>query len=239
MMLDSGDEKDGNRSHYSEVTEYYSNVPPTIDGMLNGYSSISDLDIQTSNQFLSSLYCQKKSDPGKTRVLDVGAGIGRISKYLLAKHFDKIDLLEQSSKFIEQAKEEILKDCDKLDKCYNVGIQDFKPEDLNIKYDVIWIQWVLMFILDEDIIKFLNLCKQILNKNGIIIIKDNVASGVKNEYDDEDSSVVRSLPQFCLLFSKANLKCVKSEKVTGMPKSLFKIYMFALKPNKDKNSIDL
>lgn len=96
-----------------------------------------------------------------------------------------------------------------------------------------------MFILDEDIIKFLNLCKQILNKNGIIIIKDNVASGVKNEYDDEDSSVVRSLPQFCLLFSKANLKCVKSEKVTGMPKSLFKIYMFALKPNKDKNSIDL
>lgn len=229
------EEMDTNENHYHEVTEYYSNIPATIDGMLNGYSNISDIDIETSEQFLLSLYNRKKSSPGRTRVLDVGAGIGRISKNLLIRYFDKVDLLEQSPIFIEEARHS-LKESKKLDKCFNVGVQHFQIDDPHIKYDVIWIQWVLMFILDEDIKKFINTCKQMLNENGIIIIKDNVASGVKNEYDEEDNSVVRSLSQFCLLFSKCNLKCVKSEKVTGMPKSLFKVYMFALKPNKEKDS---
>uniref|UniRef100_A0A8D8YCM0 Alpha N-terminal protein methyltransferase 1 n=2 Tax=Cacopsylla melanoneura TaxID=428564 RepID=A0A8D8YCM0_9HEMI len=231
----SSESEDTNKDHYEEVSKYYSSIPATIDGMLNGYSDISDLDIQTSKEFLLNLYNKKKLAPGKTRVLDVGAGIGRISKNLLSKHFEKVDLLEQSTTFIEQAKES-LKDCPNVDRWYNVGLQDFKPEDFSVKYDVIWIQWVLMFVLDEDIIKFINVCKQILTENGVIVVKDNVASGIKNEFDEEDSSVVRSLSHYCLLFSKANLKCIKSEKVNGLPKPLFKVYMFALKPNKEKES---
>lgn len=111
---------DTNENHYHEVTEYYSNIPATIDGMLNGYSNISDIDIETSEQFLLSLYNRKKSSPGRTRVLDVGAGIGRISKNLLIRYFDKVDLLEQSPIFIEEARHS-LKESKKLDKCFNVG----------------------------------------------------------------------------------------------------------------------
>lgn len=225
------DQDISNQSHYDDVSNYYANIPPTNDGMLNGYSSISDLDIQTSETFLQSLFRKKKYGPGCGRVLDVGSGIGRISEHLLSKYFDKIDLLEQSYTFIEKAKENLEK-LNKLERCYNVGIQNFSPPN-DIKYDIIWIQWVLMFILDDDVIKFIQTCKQILSKNGVIVIKDNVASGIKNEYDDEDSSVVRSLSQYCLLFSRAKLKCLKSEKVVGLPKSLFKVYMFALKPNVD------
>jgi protein N-terminal methyltransferase len=43
--------------------------------------------------------------PGNQRALDCGAGIGRITKHLLQRHFLKIDLAEQNPKFLEKAKD--------------------------------------------------------------------------------------------------------------------------------------
>lgn len=41
--------------------------------------------------------------PGNSRALDCGAGIGRITKFLLQRHFQTVDLVEQNDKFISQA----------------------------------------------------------------------------------------------------------------------------------------
>lgn len=38
-----------------------------------------------------------------------------------------------------------------------IGIQEFVPTD-NQKYDVIWIQWVLGYITDNDLVEFLKKC---------------------------------------------------------------------------------
>jgi len=46
---------------------------------------------------------QSKKPPGKGRALDCGAGIGRISKYLLLERFEKVDLVEQNVAFLGQA----------------------------------------------------------------------------------------------------------------------------------------
>ena len=41
---------------------------------------------------------------GTRRVLDCGAGIGRVSKRLLLPLFSEVDLLEQNPTFLEKAK---------------------------------------------------------------------------------------------------------------------------------------
>lgn len=40
---------------------------------------------------------------GHKRALDVGAGIGRVTKYVLESRFEKIDLLEPSSALLDKA----------------------------------------------------------------------------------------------------------------------------------------
>ena len=39
--------------------------------------------------------------PGKQRALDCGAGIGRITKHLLQRHFKYVDLVEQNKAFLD------------------------------------------------------------------------------------------------------------------------------------------
>jgi protein N-terminal methyltransferase len=50
----------------------------------------------------------------------------------------------------------------------------------NLFYDLIWLQWFLMYLSDEDLVKSLKQCAEQLTKNeetgesGLIIIKENV-----------------------------------------------------------------
>jgi len=42
----------GETSFYSNAVDYWRDVPPTVDGMLGGYGSISSIDINGSKGFL-------------------------------------------------------------------------------------------------------------------------------------------------------------------------------------------
>lgn len=42
--------------------------------------------------------------------------------------------------------------------CYFKGLHKFMPTE-NQKYDVIWIQWVLGYITDSDLVEFLKKCR--------------------------------------------------------------------------------
>ena len=71
-----------------------------------------------------------------------------------------------------------------------VGLQEFEFEH---KYDVIWVQWVLCYLTDDDLIKFLHKCKANLvnQQSGMVFIKENVHD--HGFYvDKDDNSVVRS-----------------------------------------------
>lgn len=146
-------EKQIESNFYKDAVDYWSKIPPTVHGMLGGFDFISDVDIDGSRKFLEALY--KQSDrPGTGIAVDCGAGIGRITKCLLSKYFDTIDLVEQNGSFLEKAKEFV--NSSKLGTTYAVGLQDFVPEK---KYDVVWSQWVLGHLEDVDLIKFLSLCR--------------------------------------------------------------------------------
>ncbi|PSN53220.1 hypothetical protein C0J52_07994 [Blattella germanica] len=213
-------------SFYSDAAQYWSSIPATVDGVLGGFGFISQTDIQGSIGFLKQLF-KLQNPPGQGRALDCGAGIGRITKHLLIKYFDKVDLVEQNPAFLEEAKTYI--DCNqKIGNLICNGLQDFKPEPKS--YDVIWCQWVLGHLTDEDFVTFFNCCKKGLKPNGIIVVKENLTSSDKVEVDEQDSSVTRPVAIMRKLFKKAGLHCIKEQKQGNFPRGLYTVKMFALKP---------
>ncbi|KAJ9592648.1 hypothetical protein L9F63_015685, partial [Diploptera punctata] len=214
-------------SFYTDAAQYWSAVPATVDGVLGGFGFISHTDVQSSSAFIKQLF-KLPNPPENERALDCGAGIGRITKNLLIKYFDKVDLVEQNPTFLDEARTYI--DChQKLGNLYCSGLQDFKPEAH--RYDVIWCQWVLGHLTDEDFIAFFKSCSNGLKSNGIIVVKENLTSSNKVEVDKEDSSVTRPVSLMKKLFKKAGLHCIKEQKQSNFPQGLYTVKMFALKPD--------
>ena len=115
------------------------------------------------------------------RALDCGAGIGRIAKHLLLPRFKQIDLIEPSKAQLDQARVDFAMN-KAVDKYYEVGLQDFKFEKT---YDVIWVQWALCYLTDDDLVKFLENCRENLTskENSLIFIKENVSDNIP-AYDE-------------------------------------------------------
>lgn len=61
------------------------------------------------------------------------------------------------------------------------------------------------------------------------MVKENVTSSNNLEIDTKDSSVTRSLKGLKSLFEKADLICIKEQQQTKFPRSLYPVYMFALR----------
>lgn len=213
---------------YSDAEEYWSKIPPTIDGMLGGFGHISQIDIQGSKVFLQQLF-KSKNPPGRLYAADCGAGIGRISKHLLLHTFEKVDLVEQSSSFLDKAKEYIgSKLISKVGSFMPVSLQDFVPEPN--KYDIIWAQWVLGHLTDAHFVRFLEDCTKGLKPNGMIIVKENITSSGQVEIDERDSSLTRPIQTLKVLFEISGLDCYRQTKQSSFPKELYNVYMFALRP---------
>ena len=107
-----------------------------------------------------------------------------------------------------------------------VGLQEFQFE---VKYDIVWVQWVLCYLTDQDLITFLHKCKANLVDpvNGMVFVKENVHD-TSFYVDKEDNSVVRSDKLFQELFEKAGFTVVKHVYQPGFPKDLYKISLYAL-----------
>ena len=61
---------------------YWNAQPATINGVLGGYGELDQADIHTSGNVLRRF---KGAMVGAKFAIDIGAGIGRISKHLLCK----------------------------------------------------------------------------------------------------------------------------------------------------------
>ncbi len=224
--------------NYSDALQYWESVPPTVDGVLGGYGEgtvVPERDIIGSMTFLRKLSSRIRPAKDETKYgFEVGAGIGRISKKLLSKYCEKIDLLEYNKFFVEQMHEELkeLREAGKVGDIFNIGMQDFQY-DAAKKYWIVWCQWCLGYLPDEKLVVFLKLLKKSLSANGIIVVKENICVNLTNEdiFDDVDSSVTRTDAKFKAVFKKSGLKLIAQEIQKGLPKELFPVKMYALKPD--------
>ncbi|XP_018523346.1 N-terminal Xaa-Pro-Lys N-methyltransferase 1 [Lates calcarifer] len=221
-----GDIAQDEASFYSNAEDYWREVPPTVDGMLGGYGSISSIDINGSKAFLHKFLGEGEGKTGASCALDCGAGIGRITKRLLLPLFSTVDLVDVTQEFLDKAKTYLGEEGKRVGNYFCSGLQDFVPE--SGRYDVIWIQWVIGHLTDDHLVEFLRRCQKALRPNGLIIIKDNVSyEGVVP--DEVDSSVCRDLEIVHSLASRAGLRIVHEEQQMNFPKEIYQVHTLALR----------
>ncbi|KAH6782286.1 alpha amino-terminal protein methyltransferase [Perilla frutescens var. hirtella] len=230
---------------YSQGVGYWQGVEATVDGVLGGYAHVNEPDIEDSEAFLNSVLSERFPDAGRGRrlvTLDCGSGIGRITKNLLIRYFSEVDLLEPVSHFLDAARENLapenlmVTDDHRAVNFYCVPLQEFSPEAE--RYDIIWIQWCIGHLSDDDFMSFFNRAKGGLKPGGLFILKENIArSGFV--LDKQDKSITRSDLYFKQLFKQCGLHIYKMKDQKGFPSELFAVKMYALTtdlPKKSKSS---
>ncbi|GMM35474.1 N-terminal protein methyltransferase [Saccharomycopsis crataegensis] len=225
---------------YSDGLNYWRSIPATVDGVLGGFGEdtvVPKRDISGSITFLRKLSSRMRPAKGEIKYgFELGAGIGRVSKNLLSKYCDKVDLLEYNEHFVAQMDEELaeLKAQGKLGEIFNMGMQDYHQTWKNDrKYWLVWCQWCLGYLNDDLLVEFLKFMKSTLSENGTIIVKENTCINISDDdiFDDEDSSVTRTDSKFKEIFARSGLKLIAQDVQKGLPKELYPVKMYALKPD--------
>ncbi|EDV28690.1 N-terminal Xaa-Pro-Lys N-methyltransferase 1-B [Trichoplax sp. H2] len=223
---------DKDQTWYGGGKNFWQKKSSTVHGMIGGYSRIAKTDLSTSRRFILKTIktCSKETQFG--RALDCGAGIGRVTKGVLLPLFDVVDLVDQNEEFLHTAKARlspVVTDKHRLGETYACGLQDFNPE--SAKYDVIWCQWVLSHLTDDDLSSFLLRCKGALRRNGIIFAKENVSRNDKPEIDNDDCSVARAEQSYEELFRKSGFLILKQQYQGNFPRKLLPVKLYALVPS--------
>ncbi|KAI1426064.1 alpha-N-methyltransferase NTM1 [Xylaria sp. FL1777] len=220
------------RINPDDSRRYWQGIDANDNGMLGGYGRVSRIDLRGSRSFLAKLGFGRKNGV-KTigRVLEGGAGIGRITCGLLLELAETVDIVEPISKFTD-----VLSKREGVGKIFNIGLEEWRPEEEdNPSYDVIWNQWCLGHLTDNQLEEYLLRCKSVLSADedgkvkGVIIVKENITTG-EDQFDEVDSCVTRKEETFRHIFEKAGLRIIKTELQHGLPSELYPVKMFALRP---------
>ncbi|KAI0834943.1 alpha-N-methyltransferase NTM1 [Hypoxylon sp. FL0890] len=213
---------------------YWSSIDADVNGMLGGFPSVSRIDLRGSRSFLAKLGLGRaRGRKAVRRALEGGAGIGRITQGLLLDVAETVDVVEPIAKFTAA-----LSGRPGVGRIYNVGLEEWRPDDetVDTKYDLIWNQWCLGHLTDQQLDAYLRRCAGALSMGedgkvrGVIVVKENMSTAGQDLFDEEDSSVTRRDESFRRIFEEAGLRIVKTELQHGFPHELYPVRMYALKP---------
>jgi protein N-terminal methyltransferase len=240
--------KEQDRSEwYQRAADYYEeHCPPTLDGVLGGFASISDVDLQGSKQFIQTLIEEQllhvvQQQEAPIVVCECGAGIGRVSKHLLLpmEGVKRCDLVESSARLLSAAPDYLGEEAAAKCRFYCIGLQEWEPPPNT--YSIIWIQWVLCYLTDADVVSFLRKCAESLihdnndeggGGGGLIVLKENTCMTEAFVVDNDDASVTRSLPFLRSLIQEAGLNILLERMQDDFPADLFPVPMLAIGRNK-------
>jgi len=216
---------------YSKGIAYWETVEASTDGVLGGFGQISPNDLKHSKKFLSQVYGEqlaRAKEAGHDLVVaDCGAGVGRITKGLLSKIFTEVDVIEPVEHFLTKARESLANHESCRVNFLLLPLQEMEARAN--RYDVIWIQWCIGHLTDDDCVAFLRTCCKSLKPQGMILVKENNARR-GFVLDKEDSSITRSDSYLVELFKKAGLKLLTSSVEDDLPQGLFIVRAYALVP---------
>lgn len=112
--------------------------------------------------------------------------IGRITKGLLLHVAEQVDIVEPIAKFTEG-----LSEVSGVRTVSNIGLEEWTPPP-GMQYDLVWTQWCLGHLTDQQVVAYLERCKAALvPETGFIVVKENLNTGIEDLFDDVDSSVTR------------------------------------------------
>ncbi|KAH7545581.1 hypothetical protein FEM48_Zijuj01G0108600 [Ziziphus jujuba var. spinosa] len=135
---------------------------------------------------------------------DCGSGIGRVTKNLLIRFFNEVDLLEPVSHFLETARESLApeklmaSDMHKATNFFCVPLQEFTPDAG--RYDVIWVQWCIGHLTDDDFVSFFKRAKdniaslegetfEVLSFDSVVVVERT-----KDEFKDYSCDLDYQIP---------------------------------------------
>ena len=158
--------------------------------------------------------------------MDCGSGIGRVTKAVLLRIFQQVDMVDVNATFLDEARRYLGTESSRVDRYICSSLHEFVPEPG--RYDGIWCQWVLGHLRDEDLVDFFRRCKRGLTEHGLFFMKENMGSSEVSEFDEKDSAWTRPRHVWLELINKAGLTVVKEEKQKSFPKDLYAVHMFAI-----------
>jgi protein N-terminal methyltransferase len=206
---------------YKNIENRWNQTEASISGVLGGFEELNENDIDASCEVLQNLIENNEIYTGKA--LDCCAGIGRVTQNVLQHYFEEIDMFDQEQRFVNQARINLFGN-GKVGKIIKSSLQEFYT---NEKYDVIWMQWSLENLEEEDAKEFLNRCHDFLYDDGVIILKENVTK-LEDVYHGADC-VIRSRETLCKIFWECGYNVLKGFEAKNWPEGLFGVETYVLK----------
>lgn len=220
----------GASTWYSQSSAFWEKKHASLNGVMDGHEDTSDIDMRESGTFLDR-FLRERCSFGDGRAVDCGAGIGRVTEHVLASRFLRVDLVEPTSHLMSEAKRRCA-NRPWMGEFFEVSLQNL--ELLPEMYDLIWIQWVLLYLTDSDLKAFLQRVVKSVSRpgessSGLIVIKENVVLGKsRGVVDERDSSLTRSDVHFQKLFKDAGLEVLRAKAQEQWPSNLLPVMMYAL-----------
>ena len=212
---DAGTEVRSTERWYQHSTWYWTRKDMTADdfGVLGGATHLHAPDVRHSRALMNQLR-EARPSLGRSRSLDVAGGVGRVTQAVLLPHFAKVDLTDVAPRLLEAAGRRI-----PAASLGHLALSRMSrlcpPADL--KYDCIWMQWCLGYMLDADLLGLLRRLRASLAPGGVIIIKETVTRRQALWVDASDLNIVRGAPYFEAVLREAGLRIVMRSEMREWP----------------------
>jgi hypothetical protein len=178
------------------------------------------------DRYLDLLQARSRENPtGKHQQLrfetavDLGAGVGRVTKLILLKRYDRVRLVEGDAGWSKRSRTYLGKKrtlrCQFVHKRID-ALTEADIESWGEPADLMWVQWTLQYLIDVDFVDCLRIMAGGLRPGtGILIVKENRPYGLAREDrfqmdlpegENERYDITRPDIHHRLLFDMAGLK---------------------------------
>ena len=153
------------------------------------------------------------------QAVDLGAGVGRVSKLVLLKRYSEVRLVEADEGWSKRSKTYLGRKRASRCSFVNQRLDELRDEDVRNwgpPADLMWVQWTLQYLIDQDVVDCLRvLASGLRPETGVLVVKENrpygtaredrfqmdLPGGVNERYD-----ITRSDTHHRLLFQNAGLR---------------------------------
>jgi protein N-terminal methyltransferase len=147
---------------------------------------------------------------------------------LLSDFCARITLIDPVPKFLAKATADLASSGATV-RTIQTAAEDWEVDE---DYDLVWFQWSVGFLTDDDFVLLLRQVGDRLRPNGMIVIKDNIVVSDKRAdavWKPEQHAIARTLPHARELIARAGLKIDHEAAQPGYPEDLVPLYVFVLK----------